>query len=98
MAHRVQGTAWSYRVIEPGAVAAGEALRLVDRPCPEWPLARLLGVFSIDRMDREALTVIAGRARLSPSWRELAARLLERGAVEEWRTRLVGPDPPPAAG
>ena len=96
MARRVQAsgrTGWYYRVIEPGAVAAGETLRLIDRPCPDWPLARLLRAFYVDRLDRDALAGIAGLALLSPSWRELAARRLESGTVEAWRPRLDGPGP-----
>lgn len=37
-------TGWYYRVLEPGAVQAGDALTLVDRPWPGWPLASLFGL------------------------------------------------------
>lgn len=93
MARRVQAsgrTGWYYRVLEPGMVAAGDRLRLVARPCPSWPLARLLRVFYVDRLDRAALTEIAALAPLSESWRQLAARRLERAAVEDWSARLDG--------
>ena len=93
MARRVQMTArtgWYYRVLEPGAVAAGDPLVLVDRPCPDWPLARLLRVFYVDRLDRAALAEIAELELLTESWRQLAARRLEREAVEEWGSRLEG--------
>lgn len=93
MARRVQAsgrTGWYYRVIEPGALAAGDALALVERPCPDWPLARLLHAFFVDRLDRAALAQIAGLAPLSQSWRQLAQRRLERGSVEDWGGRLQG--------
>src|SRR5690606_27513814 len=41
---RVIGTGrcgWCYRVREPGAVAGGAGLELVERPHPQWPVARV---------------------------------------------------------
>ena len=93
MARRVQETGrtgWYYRVIEPGTLAAGDSLRLIDRPHPAWTLARLLRVFYVDRLDRGALEGIAALEALSPSWRALARRRLDRGAVEDWSTRIEG--------
>jgi len=75
---------------EPGAVAAGDTLALVERPHPDWTLARLLHVFYVDRLDRAALTRIAALETLSASWRALAARRLERSVVEDWTPRLRG--------
>ncbi|CAO4142427.1 MOSC domain-containing protein [Methylorubrum aminovorans] len=91
MARRVQAsgrTGWYYRVIEEGLVAAGEALDLVERPHPDWPLSRLLHHLYVDRLDAAALREIAGLAALAESWRSLAARRLASGAVEDWRRRL----------
>ena len=91
MARRVQAsgrTGWYYRVIEPGTVAAGDALELVERPHPDWPLSRLLHHLYVDRLEAAALREIAGLAPLAESWRSLAARRLASGAVEDWRRRL----------
>ena len=93
MAQRVQAsgrTGWYVRVIETGAVAAGDVLALVERPHPDWTLARLLHVFYVDRLDRAALAEIAALETLSASWRALAARRLDRSAVEDWAPRLRG--------
>jgi hypothetical protein len=40
--------------------------------------------------DRAALAEIAALETLSTSWRSLAARRLERSAVEDWTPRLSG--------
>ncbi|MGE7154888.1 MOSC domain-containing protein [Methylorubrum rhodesianum] len=91
MARRVQAsgrTGWYYRVIEEGIVSAGDALELVGRPHPDWPMSRLLHHLYVDRLDAAALREIAGLAFLTPSWRTLAARRLASGAVEDWRRRL----------
>ncbi|MCJ2142534.1 MOSC domain-containing protein [Methylobacterium sp. E-066] len=94
MARRVQAsgrTGWYYRVVEPGVIAAGDRLRMIERPHPAWPLARLLRAFYVDRLDRDALAGIAELDALSPSWRALARRRLERGVVEDWAARLESP-------
>ncbi len=91
MALRVQRsgrTGWYYRVIEPGTVQAGDELRLVDRPCPSWPLSRLLHHLYVDTLDAAALAEIGTLAPLAESWRILAANRLKRGSVENWRRRL----------
>jgi len=96
MARRVQSsgrTGWYYRVIEPGAIAAGDAVALIDRPHPDWPVARLLGVLYRDTLDRDALEAMAAMPELAESWRDLAARRLETRAVESWTSRLETPPP-----
>lgn len=93
MALRVQQTGrtgWYYRVLEEGAAREGDALELVERPCPDWPLARLSRVLYRDTRDREGLAGLAGLAQLSDSWRVLAQRRLKSGKVENWSARLYG--------
>src|SRR3546814_350096 len=41
---KTRRSGWYYRVLEPGRVRAGDALDLVDRPYPGWPLASLFGL------------------------------------------------------
>lgn len=94
MARRVQQsgrTGWYFRVIDPGRVQAGDALSLLSRTNPGWPLSRvnrLLYHKMLDRMELEALTALPG---LSPSWRKLAEQRLARSEVENWAPRLDGP-------
>mgnify|MGYP001814238736 CR=1 FL=1 len=40
--HRRSG--WYYRVLEPGQVAAGDTIALVERPQPEWTVERVFGL------------------------------------------------------
>lgn len=91
MARRVQSsgrTGWYYRVLEPGVIAEGDALVLLDRPYPDWPLARILHAFYVETLDRPTLAGIAVIEALAPSWRDLAKRRLESGRVEDWERRL----------
>jgi MOSC domain-containing protein YiiM len=81
-------TGWYYRVMEEGHAAAGEALILIDRPTEAWPVARVLHVLYRDTLNRDALSALAALPWLAESWRTLAARRLERNAVEDWSRRL----------
>ena len=93
MARRVQDTGrsgWYYRVLEPGPVQAGDALLLLERPHPAWPLPRLADLLYRRTLDREELQA-AMALPLVPSWRAVFERRLEQGSTEAWESRLGGP-------
>lgn len=93
MARRVQEsgrTGWYYRVVEEGVAAPGDALVLIDRPLPDWPLKRLLATLYSDMLNRDELAAMAALVTLPEKWRRLAARRLESGRVEDWGRRLTG--------
>ncbi len=93
MARRVQDTGrsgWYYRVLETGAVQAGDTLVLVDRPHPDWPLPRLSELLYRRTLDREEL-LGALALPLVPSWRTLFERRLRQDDTESWDSRLGGP-------
>ncbi|MEZ5446973.1 MAG: MOSC domain-containing protein [Gammaproteobacteria bacterium] len=84
-------TGWYYRVLESGEIAAGMDMRLIERPHPDWPLARLLRHLYADPLERRALAAIAELDVLPKSWRQLAERRLTTGLVEDWSGRLDTP-------
>lgn len=93
MARRVQDTGrtgWYYRVLQPGSVQAGDALVLVARPFPEWPLARIVDVLYHQPFDAAVLQALA-RLALTPSWQRLVQGRLARAEAEDWQARLDGP-------
>lgn len=80
MAHRVTvscRTGWYYRVLSSGSVGPHEPLTLLQRPYPDWPLARLFKQLHHSHPDRLALAELANLAVLSPSWRGKAMSRLE---------------------
>lgn len=95
MARRVQDTGrtgWYYRVLEEGRVRAGDALALVERPHPDWPLARVIELLYRRAPEPGALHGILALP-LVPSWRTLFERRLAQGRTENWQKRLIGIDP-----
>ncbi|WP_077147429.1 MOSC domain-containing protein [Sphingopyxis sp. KK2] len=93
MARRMQQsgrTGWYYRVIEEGVVERGDTLELIDRLTPSWTIARLWRLLYIDTLDREGLSALAATAHLPLRWRELAAKRLRSGQIEDWSLRLGG--------
>lgn len=94
MARRVQETGrtgWYYRVLEEGWLAAGDTIALVGRPAEDWTLARILHTLYRDTLNEGHLRQLIDLPPLTESWRALARRRLERGAVEDWSRRLTTP-------
>ncbi|WP_051329403.1 MOSC domain-containing protein [Geminicoccus roseus] len=96
LARKVQATGrtgWYYRVVEEGPVEPGDELVLVDRGSPDWTIHRLWHILYVDRMNIEELQAMAALEHLPEGWRRHACRRLATGLVENWRSRLDGPDP-----
>ena len=92
MAARVQKSGrpgWYYRVLETGNLKAGDAIELLDRPHPAWPLSRIIEVLYLRTLDFDLLTEMQALP-LTPSWRRLVEGRLARRSVEDWSARLRG--------
>jgi len=61
-------TGWYLRVLEEGAVQSGQELSLVERPHPEWTVAR--AAKAARKAGTAAARELAQVQALSPSWRE----------------------------
>ncbi|MDQ8022829.1 MAG: MOSC domain-containing protein [Moraxellaceae bacterium] len=95
MARRVQDSlmaGWYMRVLRPGAVQTGDVWVLLDRPHPQWSIARLLGLIRDRSTDPATLEAVLGLP-LPPSWHRLFSRRLASGAVEDWASRMAGRTP-----
>lgn len=69
---------WYYRVIEDGAVGAGDALELIDRPLPDWSVERVfhLLIGGAGKREPAALRALAAMDLLAANWRARAEKLL----------------------
>jgi len=70
---------WYYRVLEPGHVSVGSQLELLERPHPEWTVARVFGLIVSGTEPREAgvLRELADLGALSADWRRRAVGLID---------------------
>jgi MOSC domain-containing protein YiiM len=84
-------TGWYLRVLREGLVAPGAEVALLERPHPEWPIARANQAMYVQRT-RAAVLELAACPALAP---DLADVL--RALAAKWRdlgdeSRLVGPN------
>ena len=77
---RTRRCGWYYRVIEEGAVAAGDTISLLDRPCPEWTVDRVIGLLigGEGTSDQAAVRALATLDVLAENWRARAAAMANR--------------------
>ncbi len=72
-------TGWYFRVVHEGVVAAGMSLTLVERPWPQWTVARANQVGHHKKDDVVVAAELAAVPQLSASWRGWLMRRVERG-------------------
>jgi MOSC domain-containing protein YiiM len=97
MAARVQQTlraGWYLRVEQPGEIAAGERLTLLDRPHPEFSVARMLSLIR-DRVTDPVQIEPVLRLPLPPRWLRLFGQRLVSQQVEDWARRMDSDDSGP---
>jgi MOSC domain-containing protein YiiM len=85
-------TGWYLRVLETGMVARGQSMRLVERPNPEWSVARATKVRYRMPDDRDLAGELAAVDELGESWAEKLAERVETGTQPDPTPRVVGPN------
>ncbi|KAH7381477.1 pyruvate kinase-like protein [Phaeosphaeria sp. MPI-PUGE-AT-0046c] len=91
MAKRAQTllrTGWLYRVIEPGIVQPGDMFRLLERPYPEWTVARVMYYLFIDTKDIAMMKQIVEIAPLGFEIKDKFKARLVTGASEDQNARM----------
>lgn len=95
MALRVQTrlrTGWYLRVLRDGQVQAGDAVWLLARPHPDWPLVRIMQAIATGDCTPQLMRQLLALP-LPPNWERLFQRRLDSGQVEDWGPRLDGVQP-----
>ena len=88
---RTGRTGWYLRVLREGHVQCGDTLTLIERPLPEWTVARANEVMHGRPADRGAAAALAELPQLAPTWRE-SLRRLAAAAEGDGAKRLLGPN------
>ncbi len=71
-------TGWHYRVLEPGAISAGDSLMHLERPAGSVPLARFWRTVRTPRPLPAVLSLLAAAPGLSPEWVQKLRDRIER--------------------
>ena len=69
-----QRSGWYLRVLKEGWLEAGLPIRLIDRPYPQWTVARAATVKLQRRQDPAQARLLAQCPALIPGWRETLAK------------------------
>lgn len=83
-------TGWYYRVLEGGRISVGDTMELTARPCPDWPLDKVVAARFDPRLDPSVAAAIAALAPLSASWRAAFEKKSKAGFSEDTTARLNG--------
>jgi MOSC domain-containing protein YiiM/ferredoxin-NADP reductase len=93
MAKRAQTlfrTGWLYRIIKPGFVQAGDMIRLLDRPYPEWTVARIMYYLYIDTTNVDIMKQIVEIPPLGFEIKDKFKARLAKGVTEDQNGRMYG--------
>ena len=74
---------WYYRVLEPGEIAVGDAVKLDERPNPDFPFARLIELISYGKATAAELGRLKDMPGLASDWRRRAGEALAQLNVRE---------------
>jgi MOSC domain-containing protein YiiM len=86
-------TGWYYRVLEPGAVEAGDTIEIMERAHPDWTVRRVQHYLYTATLEIPAIRELAKLESLAQDMRMLFAGRLESMAVEPWTSRMIGKSP-----
>jgi len=93
MAWRFQAsgrTGWYYRVLASGEVGVGDNATLIERPCPDWSVARVTAARLRREVSAAEAAELAGMAQLAEGWRAAFARMAGGERHEDTTKRLKG--------
>ncbi len=93
MANRAQTLlrcGWLYRVLQPGTVREGDTMALLERPCPEWTVARVMYYLFLERENVEMMKQIVALPALGEEIREKFQKRLDKGTAEDQTWRMYG--------
>jgi MOSC domain-containing protein YiiM/ferredoxin-NADP reductase len=93
MAKRTQTlfrTGWLYRVLEPGVVNPGDMISLVERPHPEWTVARVMHYLYNEKNNVDRMKEIVLLSELGDPIKNIFRTRLEKGEAEDQNGRMFG--------
>ena len=74
-------TGFYFRMLEPGNVAPGDGIALLERPRADWPVTRLCQARLNEQLDMATASALAALPELSTSWRAHFVEIARRASV-----------------
>ena len=84
---------WFYRVLEKGSIAEGDTIAVIERPYPEWTLAKTQHYLNIELDNREMMAQLLLLEPLAEQIKKVFRRRLDTGLIEDWSSRLSDGNP-----
>lgn len=86
-------TGWYLRVLKEGLVEAGQTLTLLERPLPQWTVAKCNDVMHGEQPNFADMQELANSDLLAPRWKEsLQRRVANRVVTPDISKRVIGPN------
>jgi MOSC domain-containing protein YiiM/ferredoxin-NADP reductase len=93
MARRAQTlfrTGWMYRVLQPGMIHPDDKIALVDRPHPQWTVARVMHYLYNEKENVPRMQEIVQLEQLGAETKNLIKSRFEKGESEDQNGRMYG--------
>lgn len=83
-------TGWYFRVLQTGTVTPGDTLSLIDRPCPDWVLNKVIYARFDPKLDPGLARSLSELPELAENWRNAFAKKADKDFKEDTRARTEG--------
>lgn len=81
-------TGWYFRVLEEGKIQAGDTIKVIDRPCPDWNLREVILARFNPRLDPAIASALSQLDELAEPWRASFAKKVDPSFQEDISRRL----------
>lgn len=85
-------TGWYFRVLQEGYMQAKDEFNLLERPFPEWTVARSNEIMHHEKDDLELAARLASCELLAPNWKNTLSKRAEGKGSRDIRRRVIGPN------
>lgn len=84
-------TGWYFRVIQEGIIEAGDLIELIERPNPDWTVARAHAIMHAKPRNASDDLALSNCRELSQSWATQLKRRSRKSIEKSESARLFGP-------
>lgn len=81
--HASSKTGWFYRVLNEGHVSEGDSLSVLERPNPQWTVAKVQSYLFEGSMDKAVLEELVQLPYLASIWKDIFIKRIETGVLEK---------------